>query len=112
VFCKVDGELNIIESDQVFTVMARPYLLDNVSKGWYFEKCRLQFTHFRYLACLCRLGKSIGFTDDALSTFQLRKEIYTFAPYHEVLNAHRNFSQQFEIPSMLSTIYEETRSGK
>jgi hypothetical protein len=37
VFCKVDGELNIIESDQVFTVMARPYLLDNVSKAWYFE---------------------------------------------------------------------------
>ncbi|KAG2187033.1 hypothetical protein INT44_003261 [Umbelopsis vinacea] len=62
-------------------------------------------------SCLCRLGKTIGFTDDALSTFQLRKEIYTFAPYHEVLNAHRNFSQQFEVPSMLSTIYEETRSG-
>lgn len=81
-------------------------------QGTAFWNCRLQFTHFHYLACLCRLGKSIGFTDDALGTFQLRKEIYTFAPYHEVLNAHRNFSQQFEVPSMLSTIYEETRSGK
>lgn len=64
-----------------------------------------------FAACLCRLGKSIGFTDDALATFQLRKEIYTFAPYHEVLNSQRNFPQQFEVPSMLSTIYEETRSG-
>ncbi|CAM0141394.1 unnamed protein product [Umbelopsis sp. WA50703] len=61
-------------------------------------------------SCLCRLGKSIGFTDDALATFQLRKEIYTFAPYHEVLNSQRNLPQQFEVPSMLSTIYEETRS--
>ncbi|RUS34188.1 hypothetical protein BC938DRAFT_482020 [Jimgerdemannia flammicorona] len=61
------------------------------------------------ISCVCRLGKEIGFTDDALKSFVRRKEIYTFAPYHECLaEPLRNY--QFEVPSMLSSVYEETNS--
>ncbi|KAG9296240.1 hypothetical protein G9A89_014832 [Geosiphon pyriformis] len=60
--------------------------------------------------CLCRLGKEIGFTDDALQSFVRRKEIYTFAPCHPSLKELiRN--DQWEVPSMVSSIYEETGSG-
>ncbi|CAG8462820.1 12166_t:CDS:10 [Ambispora leptoticha] len=61
-------------------------------------------------ACLCRLGKEIGFTNDALQAFVRRKEIYTFAPCHPSLKGHiRN--DQWEVPSMVSSIYEETGLG-
>ncbi|KAL9541791.1 hypothetical protein PS6_010137 [Mucor atramentarius] len=40
-------------------------------------------------SCLCRLGKCIGFREEALQSFALRAEIYTFAPYHEILNTPR-----------------------
>ncbi|KAI8140299.1 hypothetical protein BJV82DRAFT_671729 [Fennellomyces sp. T-0311] len=64
--------------------------------------------------CLCRLGKCIGFKEEALNSFALRAEVYTFAPYHEMLSAARyKYSQfyQFEVPNALSTVFEETTSG-
>ncbi|CEI97849.1 hypothetical protein RMCBS344292_11974 [Rhizopus microsporus] len=65
-------------------------------------------------SCLCRLGKCIGFREEALQSFALRAEIYTFAPYHEILNTPRyKFSKyyQFEVPNALSTVFEEKTSG-
>ncbi|CAG8502932.1 3042_t:CDS:10 [Ambispora gerdemannii] len=61
-------------------------------------------------ACLCRLGKEIGFTDDALQAFVRRKDIYTFAPCHPSLKVHIRHDQ-WEVPSMVSSIYEETGLG-
>ena len=61
--------------------------------------------------CLHSIGKEIGFTDTALKSYVKGKEIYTFAPYHEsLLQPMRN--HQFEVPSMLSTVYEELNTGK
>ncbi|KAI7868213.1 uncharacterized protein EV154DRAFT_432195 [Mucor mucedo] len=65
-------------------------------------------------ACLCRLGKCVGFREEALQSFALRAEIYTFAPYHEILNTPRfKYSKyyQFEVPNALSTVFEERSSG-
>ncbi|KAI8393406.1 uncharacterized protein BYT42DRAFT_5272 [Radiomyces spectabilis] len=65
-------------------------------------------------SCLCRLSKCIGFREEALQSFALRAEIYTFAPYHDILNTPRyQYSQyfQFEVPNALSTVYEEKTSG-
>ncbi|KAF1803269.1 hypothetical protein FB192DRAFT_1075853 [Mucor lusitanicus] len=65
-------------------------------------------------SCLCRLGKCIGFREEALQSFALRAEIYTFAPYHEILNTPRyKYSKyyQFEVPNALSTVFEERTSG-
>ncbi|CEP15135.1 hypothetical protein [Parasitella parasitica] len=65
-------------------------------------------------SCLCKLGKCIGFREEALQSFALRAEIYTFAPYHEILNTPRyKYSKyyQFEVPNALSTVFEERTSG-
>ncbi|KAI7862736.1 hypothetical protein BDF14DRAFT_1851990 [Spinellus fusiger] len=62
-------------------------------------------------SCLCRLGKCIGFREEALQSFALRAEIYTFAPYHSILSTPRyQYSQyfSFEVPNALSTVFEET----
>ncbi|CAG8604208.1 7716_t:CDS:10 [Paraglomus brasilianum] len=61
-------------------------------------------------SCLCQLGKEIGFTDDALQAFVRRKEIYAFAPYHPSLR-ERIRDDQWELPIMVSLIYEEEGSG-
>ncbi|KAI8970790.1 hypothetical protein BDB01DRAFT_731425 [Pilobolus umbonatus] len=64
-------------------------------------------------SCLCRLGKCIGFREKTLQSFSLRAEIYTFAPYHEILNSPRfKYSKYypFEIPNALSTVFEETNT--
>ncbi|KAI9008463.1 hypothetical protein CLU79DRAFT_512000 [Phycomyces nitens] len=61
-------------------------------------------------SCLCRLGKCIGFREEALQSFVSRAEIYTFAPYHDILNTPRyKYSQyfSFEVPNALSTVFEE-----
>ncbi|GAA5795183.1 hypothetical protein HPULCUR_000537 [Helicostylum pulchrum] len=65
-------------------------------------------------SCLCTLGKCVGFREEALQSFALRAEIYTFAPYHEILNTPRfKYSKyyQFEVPNALSTVFEERSSG-
>lgn len=88
--------------------MAKPHLLDNVSQS-------KKYTNSNILACLCRLGKCIGFREEALQSFALRSEIYTFAPYHELLNTARyKYSKYypFEVPNALSTVFEERTSGK
>ncbi|KAI7885791.1 hypothetical protein K492DRAFT_123348 [Lichtheimia hyalospora FSU 10163] len=67
-----------------------------------------------YVPCLCRLGKCIGFKEEALRSFAQRAEIYAFAPYHDILDTPRyKFSQyfQFEVPNALSTVFEERESG-
>ncbi|CAG8716913.1 4333_t:CDS:10, partial [Ambispora leptoticha] len=61
-------------------------------------------------SCLCRLGKEIGFTDDALQSFIKRKEIFVNAPCHPSLK-DRITKDQWEVPSMNSSIYEELNSG-
>ncbi|CAG8684540.1 17492_t:CDS:10, partial [Dentiscutata erythropus] len=61
-------------------------------------------------SCLCRLGKEIGFTDDALQSFIKRKELFVTAPCHPSLK-ERMAKDQWEVPSMLSSIYEELNSG-
>ncbi|CAG8547848.1 12207_t:CDS:10, partial [Dentiscutata heterogama] len=61
-------------------------------------------------SCLCRLGKEIGFTDDALQSFIKRKELFATAPCHPSLK-ERMAKDQWEVPSMLSSIYEELNSG-
>ncbi|KAL0077233.1 hypothetical protein F4703DRAFT_1743001 [Phycomyces blakesleeanus] len=61
-------------------------------------------------SCLCRLGKCIGFREEALQSFVSRAEIYTFAPYHDILSTPRyKYSQyfSFEVPNALSTVFEE-----
>jgi hypothetical protein len=63
-----------------------------------------------FIACLCRLGKEIGFTDDALKSFAKRKEIFTIAPCHPSLK-QRIRNDQWEVPSMISSIYEEVEQG-
>ncbi|CAG8734899.1 8203_t:CDS:2, partial [Funneliformis caledonium] len=57
-------------------------------------------------SCLCRLGREIGFTDDALNAFAKKKEIFTIAPCHPSLQ-ERIRNDQWEVPSMVSSIYEE-----
>ncbi|CAG8732411.1 31820_t:CDS:10, partial [Gigaspora margarita] len=61
-------------------------------------------------SCLCRLGKEIGFTDDALQSFKKRKEIFVNSPCHPSLK-ERMAKDQWEVPSMISSIYEELNSG-
>ncbi|RIA86124.1 hypothetical protein C1645_829742 [Glomus cerebriforme] len=61
-------------------------------------------------SCLCRLGKEIGFTDDALKAFAKRKEIFTIAPCHPSLK-QRIRNDQWEVPNMVSSIYEEVEQG-
>ncbi|KAF7726482.1 hypothetical protein EC973_008717 [Apophysomyces ossiformis] len=65
-------------------------------------------------SCLCKMGKCIGFREEALQSFALRAEIYTFAPYHEILKTPRYQYNQyfsFEVPNALSTVFEERDSG-
>ncbi|PKK76448.1 calcium ATPase [Rhizophagus irregularis] len=61
-------------------------------------------------SCLCRLGKEIGFTDDALKAFAKRKEIFTVTPCHPSLK-QRIRNDQWEMPIMNSSIYEEVEQG-
>ncbi|KAF0467800.1 calcium ATPase [Gigaspora margarita] len=48
-------------------------------------------------SCLCRLGKEIGFTDDALQSFKKRKEIFVNSPCHPSLK-ERMAKDQWEVP--------------
>lgn len=95
--------------------MVKHVLLDNVSFIMTKKNIRVLTFSLFFLACLCRLGKCIGFREEALQSFALRSEIYTFAPYHELLNTARyKYSKyyQFEVPNALSTVFEERTSGK
>ncbi|TPX34153.1 hypothetical protein SmJEL517_g03135 [Synchytrium microbalum] len=60
--------------------------------------------------CLCRIGREIGFIDDALKSFVSRKIIQTFAPLHPSVSQTEAL-YHFEIPSMYSQVFEETNSG-
>ncbi|KAF9429528.1 hypothetical protein BGZ94_010368, partial [Podila epigama] len=61
--------------------------------------------------CLCRLGKEIGFTNEALYPFTLQKEIYCFHPNLPMPPLTFGKLTNYEIPSMLSTIYHEKGSN-
>ncbi|KAG0298939.1 hypothetical protein BGZ98_010429 [Dissophora globulifera] len=57
--------------------------------------------------CLCRLGKEIGFTKEALYPFVLQKEIMCFHPYLPMPPMTFGKLVNYEIPTMLSTIYRD-----
>ncbi|CAG8582984.1 9449_t:CDS:2, partial [Acaulospora colombiana] len=57
-----------------------------------------------------RQCREIGFTDEALRPFVKRKEIYTSAPCHPSLR-ERIRNDQWEVPSMISSICEELERG-
>ncbi|KAF9974039.1 hypothetical protein BGZ73_002685 [Actinomortierella ambigua] len=73
--------------------------------------------------CLCRLGKEIGFTEEALQPFSLQREIFCYHPYLPSAAGSRGQGRRgggskavlgsratFEIPTMLSTIYHDMTS--
>ncbi|KAG0271926.1 hypothetical protein BGZ95_000209 [Linnemannia exigua] len=75
------------------------------------RKCNTLHYHCKTRAaqqtCLCRLGKEIGFTSEALRPFTLQKEIMCFHPYIPMPPMTFGKLTTFEIPTMLSTIYHE-----
>ncbi|TPX40139.1 hypothetical protein SeMB42_g06136 [Synchytrium endobioticum] len=60
--------------------------------------------------CLCRVGREIGFIDDALKPFVSRQLIQTFAPLYPCVSQNEAL-YHFEIPSMFSQVFEETNTG-
>ncbi|KAF9156424.1 hypothetical protein BG015_005393 [Linnemannia schmuckeri] len=78
------------------------------------RKCNTLHYHCKTRAaqqtCLCRLGKEIGFTSEALRPFTLQKEILCYHPYVPMPPMTFGKLTTFEIPTMLSTIYHE-RAG-
>ncbi|KAF9966406.1 hypothetical protein BGZ70_002422 [Mortierella alpina] len=78
------------------------------------RKCNTLHYHCKTRAaqqtCLCRLGKEIGFTNEALFPFTLQKEIMCFHPYLPQPPMTFGKLATFEIPTMLSTIYHEKAS--
>ncbi|KAF9913999.1 hypothetical protein BX616_009167 [Lobosporangium transversale] len=75
------------------------------------RKCNTLHYHCRTRAaqqtCLCRLGKEIGFTKEALYPFTLQKEILSYHPYLPMPPMTFGKLISYEIPTMLSTIYHE-----
>ncbi|KAF9123590.1 hypothetical protein BGX30_001345 [Mortierella sp. GBA39] len=78
------------------------------------RKCNTLHYHCKTRAaqqtCLCRLGKEIGFTSEALRPFTLQKEILCYHPYVPMPPMTFGKLTTFEIPTMVSTIYHE-RAG-
>ncbi|GJJ79029.1 hypothetical protein EMPS_11388 [Entomortierella parvispora] len=78
------------------------------------RKCNTLHYHSRTRAaqqtCLCRLGKEVGFTNEALYPFTLQKEILCYHPYLPMPPMSFGKLATFEIPTMLSTIYHERGS--
>ncbi|KAF9436969.1 hypothetical protein BGZ76_002420 [Entomortierella beljakovae] len=79
------------------------------------RKCNTLHYHSKTRAaqqtCLCRLGKEIGFTKEALYSFTLQKEIMCFHPHLPMPPMTIGKLVSYEIPTMLSTIYHEQASG-
>ncbi|KAF9330506.1 hypothetical protein BG006_006536 [Podila minutissima] len=75
------------------------------------RKCNTLHFHSRTRAaqqtCLCRLGKEIGFANEALYPFTLQKEIFCYHPNLPMAQMTFGRLNNFEIPTMLSTIYHE-----
>ncbi|KAI8597036.1 hypothetical protein EDD21DRAFT_229650 [Dissophora ornata] len=78
------------------------------------RKCNTLHYHCRTRAaqqtCLCRLGKEIGFTKEAIYPFTLQKEIMCYHPYLPMPPMTFGKLATYEIPTMLSTIYHERNS--
>ncbi|KAF9583941.1 hypothetical protein BGW38_008058 [Lunasporangiospora selenospora] len=78
------------------------------------RKCNNLHIHSRtrpaQQTCLCRLGKEIGFTKEALYPFTLQKEIMCFHPFLPMSSLNFGKMANFEIPTMLSTLYHEKAS--
>ncbi|KAG0183213.1 hypothetical protein DFQ29_008573 [Apophysomyces sp. BC1021] len=92
----VENDQSIIVVGQSSMCMEKQRVLDNV--------CSISVAHESADIVL----------EEALQSFALRAEIYTFAPYHEILNTPRyQYSQyfSFEVPNALSTVFEEKDSG-
>ncbi|KAF9179828.1 hypothetical protein BGZ50_006662 [Haplosporangium sp. Z 11] len=75
------------------------------------RKCNTLHYHCRTRAaqqtCLCRLGKEIGFSKEALYPFTLLKEIHCYHPYLPMSPMTFGKLATYEIPTMMSTIYRE-----
>ncbi|KAG0251334.1 hypothetical protein BG011_007717 [Mortierella polycephala] len=78
------------------------------------RKCNTLHYHCRtrgaQQTCLCRLGKEIGFSKEALYPFTLLKEILCYHPYLPMPPMTFGKLATYEIPSMMSTIYREKTS--
>ncbi|KAI9090541.1 hypothetical protein DFS34DRAFT_653986 [Phlyctochytrium arcticum] len=59
-------------------------------------------------ACLCQVGRQIGFSLDALRMFVSERVIHTFAPYFPTVGQGPDY--HFEIPSCLSQIFKDVSS--
>ena len=73
-------------------------------------ECQAGSLHDSNLACLCRIGREIGFIDEALKSFVSRKIIQSFDPLHPSVSQNEAL-YHFEIPSMFSQVFTETKSG-
>ncbi|KAG0245602.1 hypothetical protein BGX31_006961 [Mortierella sp. GBA43] len=78
------------------------------------RKCNTLHYHCRTRAaqqtCLCRLGREIGFTKEALYPFALQKEIMCFHPFLPMPPMTFGKLASYEIPTMVSTIYHDQGS--
>ena len=54
------------------------------------------------------VGRCIGFQDEALKTFAVRRTVYSFITKHSSLHRHK---REAEVPTMVSIFLEETNSG-
>ena len=70
------------------------------------------FIYDSLLACMCRLSREIGFTNENLKGFVMQKNIHLFAPLHSlVMSDEFLHDYHFEIPSMFSSIFVDKISG-
>ncbi|TPX71870.1 hypothetical protein SpCBS45565_g00930 [Spizellomyces sp. 'palustris'] len=59
-------------------------------------------------ACLCQVGRQIGFSSDSLKSFVYQKAIHAFAPYQANLSNGPEY--HFEIPSFFAQVFKEAVS--
>lgn len=73
---------------------------------------KVSFSNNLLIACMCRISREIGFTNENLRGFIAQKNIHVFAPLHSlVLSDEYLDDYHFEIPSMFSSIFHDTTSG-
>ncbi|KAG0348719.1 hypothetical protein BG004_004433 [Podila humilis] len=79
------------------------------------RKCNTLHFHSRTRAaqqtCVCRLGKEIGFANEALYPFTLQKEIFCSHPNLPLPPMTFGRLTNYEVPTMLSTIYHDRGSN-
>lgn len=77
------------------------------------KACRQSNFYYLNVACMCRISREIGFTNENLKGFVPKKNIHIFAPLHSLVTSDEFlYDYHFEIPSMFSSIFHDTISGK